>query len=360
VLSPGRTWVAVATKGGIYLFDTIAGRCLGHLETGDPAADGWVALAISPDGQRLCGITRHRPPPFVPGGVEGWMTRWNGKDRAGELVWSSLHDIYTWDLRTGKRTGRCSVWTDMASPRWNPLHWCGSNHVLIGGRNLVDLEHQALIRAYLAPRAIVPESADGRLWYLDAAAEPDTKVATLRAFRPPNAPADEKVVFHSGTAVVVAAEGATPERNKQVVTALRSVLDHEGYTDRPGEWTMRVKTEPFDTGERLPQDPADGPTLPAILITIRLITPDGTEAGSEAYSAVFQRKRSKYYVQPRTGQGDTVEKYNFGGKDRNQAILDEIWEQLAKPGAWARWPRGVLNVQDKLLLLPQTDELVRD
>ncbi|HEY1861966.1 MAG TPA: hypothetical protein VGG61_16510 [Gemmataceae bacterium] len=360
VLSPGRTWIAVATKGGVYLFDTAAGRCLGHLETGDPAAEGWIALAIAPDGQRLCGIIRRRPPPFAPSGIGGWMTRWNGKERAGELVWSSLYDIYTWDLQSGKLTGSFPVWTDVASPQWNPLHWCGPNHILIGGRNLVDLEHRVLLRAYLASRAIVPESPDGRLWYLSAATQPGAKVAPLRAYRSPSPLADAKVVFHPGTPVVVAAECGNPDRDKLAVTALRSLLDHEGYKDGPGAWTMRLKAEPFDTRERLPQEPADAPTLPAILITIRLITPNGTEAGSEAYSAVFPRKRSKYYVRPRAGESDTVEKYNFGGKDRNQAILEEIWEQLATPGAWARWPRGVVKVQDKFLLLPQADDLVPD
>jgi hypothetical protein len=243
----------------------------------------------------------------------------------------------------------------MTSPQWNSLHWCRPNRILIGGRNLVDLDHRVLLKAYIAPRAIVPESPDGQLWYLSTATKPDAKAATLSAHNPPTSSDDGMVVFHPGTAVVVETECGNPERNKQVATALRSLLDHEGYKAGPGGWTMRVKVEPFDTKERLPQDPANGPTLPAILITIKLISPDGMEAVPDTYSAVFQRKRSKYYVRPRAGQNETVENYNFGSKERNQVILDEIWEQLATPAGWAHWPRGVVRVQDKFLLLPQTE-----
>jgi hypothetical protein len=360
VLSPGRTWVAVATKGGVFLFDTAGGRCLGRLETGDPATEGWIALAVSPDGKRLCGLTRRRPPPFAPAGIDGWMTRWKSKERAGELVWSSHYEIFTWELESGKRTGAIAVWTDMASPQWNPLHWCGPNHVLVGGRNLVDLEHRVLRQVYVTPRTIMPESPDGRLWYLDGPSERDAKTTTLRAYRQPIPSADDKVVLHPGLPIDVKIECGNADRDKRAGAALCTLLDYEGYQAGPGGWTMRVKAEPFDTGERLPQDPADGPTLPAILVTIHLVAPDGVEAGSEAYSAVFQRKRSKYYVRPRSGESESVEKYNFAGKDRNQAILDEIWEQLATPGGWARWPRGVVKVQDKYLLLPQVGELVPD
>jgi len=353
VLSPERTWVAVATKGGLFLFDTAAGRCLGRLDAGDPEAEGWMGLAVAPDGRRLCGITRRRPPTFAPGGVYGWMTRWNGKERAGEMVWSSQYDIDTWNLQSGKRVGATSVWTDMASPRWNTLHWCGPKHILVGGRNLIDLEHHVLRYAYLTPRTVVPESPDGRLWYLE-----EGKSATLRAYRCPNPDAGE-VVLQPGMPIEIKTECGTAERDKRTASALRAVLESEGYKDVPGGWTVHVKTETFDTRERLPQDPADGPTLPAVLVKIRLVAPDGTEAGVEEYSAVFQRKRSKYFVQPRAGASD-VEQYNFAGKERNQAILDEIWDQLALPGGWTRWPRAVAKVQDKLLLLPQVSELVPD
>jgi hypothetical protein len=160
---------------------------------------------------------------------------------------------------------------------------------------------------------------------------------------------------------MVTVETGDSERDMKFAAALRSVLDYEGYKNNPGGWTMRAEAVPFDTKEPVPQGPnAGGPTLPAILITVHLITPEGTEAGSEAYSAVFQRKRSKYYVRPRSGESDAVEKYNFGGKDRNQAILDEIWEQRGAPAAWARWPHGVAKVQDKYLMLPQTGELSPD
>jgi hypothetical protein len=357
-LSPGRTWLAIGTKGGVYAIDTATGRGLGRLDVGNESAWGWIALALSSDGQRLCGVIRHPPPAFAPAGIYGWLTRWNDNKPAGELVWSTLWDVCTWDLTTGHRSNLFPIWTDVASPQWNPLHWCGANYVLLGGRNLIDLEHRVVSRSYAPPsQAIVSGSPDGRLWYLDPSPVTEAKAVTLRAYRPPS-PADATVVCCPGTAVVVTCEGAGPERDKQFAATLRILLDHEGYKSGPGGWTMRVKTEIFDTLERLPQDAANGPTVPAILITIRWINPQGKEAGSEAYSAVFQRKQSKYYVRPRTGE--TAEKYQFTGKEQRPAILDEIWEHLVAPTAWARWPRGVAQVGDKMFLLPQIDSLRED
>ena len=354
-LSPGRTWVAIGTKGGVSAIETATGCCLGRLDAGNESAEGWIALALSTDGQRLCGMIRHPPPTFAPAGVYAWMTRWDGNKQAGELVWSSLHDIYTWDLNTGRLSGSFPLWTDVTSPQWSPLHWCGAGHVLLGGRNLIDLGHHVVLRSYAPPsQAIASGSPDGRLWYLDPSPAAGTRAATLRAYRPPGA-GDAKVVFCPGAAVEVTCESGSPERDKQFAASLRAVLSHEGYKPGPGGWTMRVKTEIFDTREHLPQDAAGGPTLPAVLITVRLLTPEDKEAGSEAYSAVFRRKQSKYYVRPR--RGETAERYNFAGKEQRQAITEEIWAQLAAPGAWGRWPRGVAQFGDKMLLLPQTDTL---
>jgi hypothetical protein len=358
-ISPGHTWVALGAKGGFYLHDTATGRSLGRLRTAEPTAEGWVAVGISPDGKQIAGIVRHKPPAFAPAGVEGWLNRWHGLKNNYDLAWSSLHDVYTWNLDSGQLTKSFALWTDMSRPSGNSLQWCGPTQLLVGGRNVVDLEHNVLSASYVGTSSIVSESPDSRFWCLEPGLAPASTVAKLRAIVPPIRTADEEVVFHPGIMVKVVADSGNPERNKQIETILRTLMDHEGFKDGPAGWTMRVKAEIIDTKERLPQAAGsqNGPTIPAILVTVSLITPDGVVAGSEPYSAVFQRKKSRYYIPPRRGESDTIEKYDFHTSDQNQAITDEIWEELTKPTGWVRWPRGVVKVKDTYLLLPQMRQL---
>jgi hypothetical protein len=166
-------------------------------------------------------------------------------------------------------------------------------------------------------------------------------------------------VFHPGTPVGVQTDCGSLERSGKVAEGVTRALAYEGYKDGPNAWMLRVTGEQIDSGERLPQDREDpnSPTLPAVRVTLRLVTPDGKELGPDSYVFSFARKKSKYYARPRRGEVETVERYNFQGKDPKQAVADEIWDLLVNGSVWTRWPRGVVKADGKYLVLPQASKL---
>jgi hypothetical protein len=111
-LSPGHSYMALATPRGVEIFRAIDGTLLARMSDVRPGAG---AVAFNEDGSRLACV--------------------------------SGTSIYVWNAKTGKleRDFDCS------QLRSGNLAWLDNNHLLVGGTDVVDIQRRLILWRYDAP-----------------------------------------------------------------------------------------------------------------------------------------------------------------------------------------------------------------
>lgn len=109
-LSAKRTQFAAAIEGGIGIFSTASGETLARIST--PESIG-PTLSFRPDGKRLASLSNSR--------------------------------VLVWDLTTGQQTHE--VWFPKVTAG-KAVEWCGEQHLLVDGSQLVDLEKRVVLWRY--------------------------------------------------------------------------------------------------------------------------------------------------------------------------------------------------------------------
>ncbi|MFM8583435.1 MAG: WD40 repeat domain-containing protein, partial [Planctomycetaceae bacterium] len=161
-VSPGRRWLTVWNGQGVRVFDALTGQVKGDLQL---PADGWgppSSAAFHPNGEHLAVCLNTFP--------------------SGRVV--------VWSLKTGQ------VEHDFVQPVISQtLHWCDDGHLLLDNTALVDLKNRVLVWNYELPfgkGVHVPDSPDGRHWYLTSSGGQQATV-TLVAAKLPDTGTEQKL-----------------------------------------------------------------------------------------------------------------------------------------------------------------------
>ena len=161
-ISPGRRWLTVWNGQGVRVFDALTGQVKGDLKLPADERAGASAGAFHPNGEHLAVCVNAFP--------------------AGRVV--------VWNLKTGQ------VEHDFVQPVISQtLHWCGEGHLLLDNTALVDLKNRVLVWNYELPfgkGVHVPDSPDGRHWYLTSSGGQQAAV-TLVAANLPDAGTEQKL-----------------------------------------------------------------------------------------------------------------------------------------------------------------------
>lgn len=153
-VSPGRRWLTVWSGQGVRVFDARTGEVKGDLRLPNGEQSSAFAGAFHPRGDRLAVCLNAYP--------------------CGRVV--------VWNIASGQ------VEYDFVQPRLGrTLHWCGDQHLLLDNTALVDLQKSLLVWNYELPRGKgvhVPDSPDGRHWYLTSSGGQQASVTLVAAQLP--------------------------------------------------------------------------------------------------------------------------------------------------------------------------------
>lgn len=128
-LSGGKRIVALPVSDGVVLLEALTGKKLGHLPA-DMSGSGACRTAIDPPGERLALFCRRR--------------------------------CRVWQLDTRELVRDFPLPGNVMGEQ---LDWVGPEHLLVGGRHVVDVEHRIWLWEYQKLTAAARVAA-GRLWYI--------------------------------------------------------------------------------------------------------------------------------------------------------------------------------------------------
>ena len=315
VLTPRRTWLLAGVEGGVEAIATADGSTAGRLTVPGFQPAGGIRLAVSPDGTRLAGLAScdYGDPLVV----------WTLAD--GKPAYARYYDPRRkWPPGPGSR-----IFVPL------PLHWAGDRQLVIGGKDLYDLDLGGITFTFGSPPIATPTGAipDERVWRLipgvamkekSAAAAPGASRGRAK-WVPDGAPANYLtatsvpalpgggVIIGPHTSFRVSAEGASGS-TATVREMLADAIADRGYRVDP-EADLTVHFEGLEVNKsreagreilnpKWNQRPADGYTLlemvDAYQITYRMSIRD--REGRE----LWQTKGSGTTTKDNEGKGAAV------------------------------------------------------
>jgi hypothetical protein len=169
---------------------------------------------------------------------------------------------------------------------------------------------------------------------------------------PAAAPAERTVVFHPKMEVEVVADCGDAQRNRQATATMTRLLEADGMKIGPGSgWKYVVKGEVIDTSATIT---SGGTTInvPAIQGSVRLVAPDGQEAGGGEHKAGLFSVDTRYIKKREYLGTRVIIHYDFGGRDPRTAFADEFWEAWLKSLDKPPRPRAAMKADGKYVPLP--------
>jgi hypothetical protein len=347
-LSPGRAWVAVCAAEHLDVLDPATGACLGRLPGGDASGGPWTGLSVSFDGLRLAGVRSQAAP-------------------------NARQNVHVWDLKSGQARDPFPIVPGLG----DVVHWSGSDHLLIGRKELVSLPLQTTVLTFNTLLNPTSGTLDGRLWCVAVEAVPiggpaekaPPTTGTLAACTVPGpratpelpgAAAPWEVVYHAGMTVKVEVELGDKDRNEAAATVLEGKLRQAGFTVGEGDWKLVLRVAEQDSQTKLTSKLGGEVAVPEVRGELRLIAPDGAIAAAEPQGLHFNAFKTKYRQSQEVSVRGTITHYDFGGRDPHSAMVEEVWEHWMKGLPRLKWPHGLVKHDGKYEPLPLTRPLEPD
>lgn len=324
-LSPGGKYLACAAGNGIDILDAQAAEPRGRLElSAGLASVHSLTLAWRPDGKELAAYLQ---------GSDGTGTR---------------PIVARWDLTTGKSAGDFVL----AAPVPERIQYCGSDHLLAGGMDLIDLVAKRSLVRYQVPGATAFDSPDGRVWFvsrraggtaLTAKALPDAAARDLAAKLKTAEP-----LLQPGTAVAVRYEiqgtgAGIEEHRKRIADNVAQRLKASGLkAEGNGGVQLVIQIVESDTGQVATLDKIGG-GVGTVRIPIKKLACQAT-LGDGRGAILWQDKRelttpSVFGIRRFEGDPATV-------------LHSELWQSASGWAGSALMPGQAVRLNGKAVLLP--------
>ncbi len=222
-LSPGRSYVVVATTGGVEVYDPLSGRLTGRLAEEAP---GFAQFSFSPDGRSLAVASHQRL------------------------------QVWEWEPRR--------LWRDIAVPAVAGsagIDWTSDGYILLRGVYLVDLDRRIVLWEYKRSGTAAAEAGGlfgGLYWYVAMGGMPPGQLQQVVPVELPHPEArrvaegldpDSLLAIKPGVRVSLEINvQASPDERRKIAESLTSRLEKNGVTVAPGQPIKLVaRTAPGET-----------------------------------------------------------------------------------------------------------------
>jgi hypothetical protein len=357
-LAHGREWFAVAARTHIDLIESTSGRCLARCATSAPGS--YTDLAISPDGARLAAVC------IADDTVADGLRKHTVNQSSDQID----YHVVLWDLKTGKAQS-----TTRPLSRYALLHWGTAEHlgVIDGNATVFDLRagNPVLNYAFYGswPTEGLPHgrSPDGRLW---AAVESAYQTWDWITTNLPNAKGEQDSVFLADdrryfTApdepIQVEIDCGSSALAEKFGPTIVAALEGRGFRIGEGGWRLIV-SHTVDSNGALVSGMTEIP-IPQVDYVWQLLDEQGKEVWRETHSNYWAGTSSQYYTKTRDAYDfapgerqlsvfEYEEQYDFGMRDPEDAMLEEVLEQGPGVNSLTKLPPLLLKVGDAYHTFP--------